>query len=298
MKPVSPIVSRLALALAVSLLGCTSLAARTCGPDALGTTRILEVGSEGGLETGLKTYPRSLPLNDHELVLTFDDGPDARHTKTVLDALAAECVRATFFLIGRNAESLPLLVRRELSDGHTIAHHTFSHPAVTLRGWATDKALADIERGIQADDKAAYGTAQTKPRVPFFRFPGFADTPELLDALGKRNIAVFGTDIWASDWQAMSPEQELNLVMHRIEKAKRGVVLFHDTHQATAALMPQFLRELKMRGYKIVHIVPGTIKTRTINAPAGWKSETQQILERMGFKHQPHESLKLKPALH
>ena len=56
------IVSRLALALAVSLLGCSSLAARTCGPDALGTTRILEVGSEGGLETGLKTYPRSLPL--------------------------------------------------------------------------------------------------------------------------------------------------------------------------------------------------------------------------------------------
>ena len=298
MKPVSLIVSRLALALALGLLGCTSLAARTCGPDALGTTRILEVGSDGGLETGLKTYPRSLPLNDHELVLTFDDGPDSRHTKTVLDALAAECVRATFFLIGRNAENLPLLVKRELSDGHTIAHHTFSHPAVTLRGWTTDKALADIERGLQADDKAAYGTVQAKPRVPFFRFPGFADTPELLDALGKRNIAVFGTDIWASDWQAMSPEQELNLVMHRIEKAKRGVVLFHDTHPATAALMPQFLRELKARGYKIVHIVPGAGRTRTISAVPGWKSETQQILERMGFRHQPPEPPKLKPALH
>jgi peptidoglycan/xylan/chitin deacetylase (PgdA/CDA1 family) len=50
----------------------------------------LETGTQGGLEVGLKTYPRSLPLRDHEVVLTFDDGPDAATTPAVLDALAAQ----------------------------------------------------------------------------------------------------------------------------------------------------------------------------------------------------------------
>ena len=90
------------------------------------------VGTQGGLEVGLKTYPRAIPLADHEVIITFDDGPEATNTPKILDALAAECVRATFFEIGRNAEGLPRIARREVLDGHTVAHHTWSHPQPTL----------------------------------------------------------------------------------------------------------------------------------------------------------------------
>ncbi len=94
---------------------------------------MVEVGTQGGLEVGLKTYPRTIPLADHEVILTFDDGPAAKTTPEILKALADECVRATFFEIGRNAEGLPQIARREVLEGHTVAHHTWSHPQSTLR---------------------------------------------------------------------------------------------------------------------------------------------------------------------
>ena len=67
---------------------------------------------------------------------------------------------------------------------------------------------------------------------------------------------VFGADVWASDWDPMSPEQELRLILARIEQVGRGIVLFHDSKAQTAKMLPAFLRELKRRGYRIVHVVP------------------------------------------
>ena len=107
------------------LLGPASAA--DCGLDKLGTSRIVEVGTQGGLAIGFKTYPKEIPLADHEVILTFDDGPEAATTPKVLEALAAECVRVTFFDIGRKVEATPELARREAIEGHSVAHHTFTH---------------------------------------------------------------------------------------------------------------------------------------------------------------------------
>ena len=252
--------------------------AAACPPEALGVARTLEVGTRGGLQVGLKTYPRSLALDDREIVLTFDDGPAAETTPKVLDALAKECVKATFFLVGRNAEALPALVKREIADGHTVAHHTFSHPAATLRNLSESAAKQEILRGFEADDKAAYGTASGAPKVPFFRFPGFADTPALIDWLSAKNIAVFGADLWVSDWDTMTPEAELALTLSRLDKERRGILLLHDTKQQTAAMLPDLLQELKKRGYRVVNIVPGTKPTPTRAAPEGWTSATEKII--------------------
>jgi hypothetical protein len=114
--------------------------------------------------------------------------------------------------------------------------------------------------------------------VPFFRFPGFADTPELVAFLSARNIGVFGADFWGSDWLDMTPEKELALILARIEREKRGILLLHDTKQQTAAVLPALLRELKQRGYKIVALAPGVSPPPTRPAPAGWTSETDKII--------------------
>jgi peptidoglycan-N-acetylglucosamine deacetylase len=251
-----------------------------CPPDALGTARTLEIGAPGGLTLGLKSYPQTLDLADHEIVLTFDDGPLPATTPAVLDALAQQCVKATFFLIGRNAEAAPELVKRELAEGHTVGHHTFSHPGATLRGLADTAARQDIEKGFEADDKAAYGTTGTAPKVPFFRFPGFADTPELVAWLGQRNVAIFGADLWASDWITMSPEAELNLVLSRLEAEKRGILLLHDIRRQTVIMLPELLIELKRRGFKIVHLVPGPERPALRKAPTSWISETEAVIRR------------------
>jgi peptidoglycan-N-acetylglucosamine deacetylase len=255
-----------AVVLAAGLVSAPGPAAAACGPEALGTARVLKVETEGGVRVGTKSYPATLPLADHEVVLTFDDGPWPVTTPAVLDALARECVKATFFLIGENAEARPALVRRIVAEGHTVGHHTWSHPI--LNKIPPAEALAQIERGMAADDRAAYGQepsgqAMGAPRVPFFRFPGFADTPELLAELARRNIAVFGADLWASDWNRMTPEAELELVLSRLRDAGRGIVLFHDTKRQTADMIPAFLRALKAGGYHVVHIIPERIPAQT-----------------------------------
>lgn len=249
-------------------------AARDCGPEALGVARTLTVDRSKGAALGLQSYPRTLDLQDHEVVLTFDDGP-AAPTARVLDALAKECALATFFVIGRNAEETPAIVRREVADGHSVGSHTYSHPANTLRLMDDADARAEVERGMAALDKASGGKA-----APFFRFPGFADTPALVEWLEGKGYTIFGSDLWASDWSPMSPKGELELVMARLEKAGRGIVLFHDSKAQTAQMLPDFLRELKARGYRLVHVVPGDGPTPVAEAAPGWTSTTEPIIRK------------------
>lgn len=242
-------------ALAALIFLTTVANAATCTrPDALGTERVLEVSAATTPRVGRKHFPTTLPLGPKELVLTFDDGPWSGTTPKVLDALAAECVRATFFMLGQHAAATPQLARRVLAAGHTVAYHTYAHPL--LNKMTTDAAEAEINKGFSAVDFAVFGQRRNDPVTPFFRFPGFASTPALLDRLQQRGIVVFGADFWASDWVTMTPERQFELIMARTEQFGRGIVLFHDTREQTAVMLPRYLRELKRRGYKIVHIVP------------------------------------------
>jgi hypothetical protein len=162
-----------------------------------------------------------------------------------------------------------------------------------MRGLSDEAARADITKGIAADERAAYGAAATPqtPHVPFFRFPGFADTQPLLAWLAGQKVAVFGADLWASDWLEMTPEAELNLVMSRLELAGRGIVLFHDSRPSTAAMMPDFLRELKARNYRVVHIVPGVEAPEMEHAPPNWTSETEATVGRIMSKLLSHAKI-------
>jgi peptidoglycan/xylan/chitin deacetylase (PgdA/CDA1 family) len=245
----------LLLALAVTTVHAS---AEPCpgNPDALGTARILAVDPATTPRVGRKHFPQTLPLARNEVVLTFDDGPWPGTTERVLDALKRECVKATFFLIGRNAAAHPALARRELAEGHTVASHTYSHPLLDHMSVAA--AESEINHGIAAVDVALHGQAGIAPMTPFFRFPGFASSPVLLDELARRGIVVFGADLWASDWNRMSPDYELKLTLARLDEAGGGIVLFHDTKAQTAAMLPDFLRALKARGYRIVHVVPAS----------------------------------------
>ena len=220
-------------------------------PSALGTARVLAVDAASTPRVGRKHFPVTLPLAPKEVVLTFDDGPSPGHTERVLDALKHECVRATFFLIGRNAEQNPALARRTLAEGHTIGNHTYTHPWLNQMPQA--RAEAQIDRGFAAIETALYGAARPKPVTPFFRFPGFAATPALLDSLARRGIVTFGADVWASDWNRMTPEQTLRLVLGRVIENNGGIVLFHDIQPHTVAMIPAFLRELKGRDFRVVH---------------------------------------------
>jgi peptidoglycan/xylan/chitin deacetylase (PgdA/CDA1 family) len=251
----------LKIAIAV-LIACTAAAQAADCPrkDALGTSRVMTVDPAAYPRVGLQSFPQTLPLGDREVVLTFDDGPHPPTTAKILDALARECVHATFFLIGQSAAAHPTLVRRIAADGHTVGHHSWSHPQMDKI--STAAAIDQIDRGISADETALQGRiSSSAPTTPFFRFPYFASTPALLDVMQSRGIAVFGADFWASDWNKMTPAQELKLVTDRLQAARKGIILFHDTKAQTAAMMPDFLRYLRDNNYRVVHIVAGADRT-------------------------------------
>ena len=235
------------------------------------------------LHLGTQSYPRTLALCDHEVVLTFDDGPSAQTTPRVLRALADAGVHATFFLIGRNTREHPELARAEFEAGHTIGHHSNTHPSFTLRGFDEASAEADIDNGIAEDERVIYGkdADPAHPHVPFFRFPGFADTPELLSYLDRRRIAVFGSDLWAGDWIAMTPEHELRHIMAELERRPHhnGIILFHDTRPSTAEMLPDLLRELKAGGYTVVQLVyEKGAPPPALTEPLAGEPETQRII--------------------
>jgi peptidoglycan-N-acetylglucosamine deacetylase len=221
-------------------------------PDALGVSRTIVLDSVAHPRLGTLQYDESLPLNDHEVVLTFDDGPLPPYTNRVLDTLAAQCVKATFFLVGRMAQGYPQIVRREFEEGHTIAGHSQNHPFSFAR-MSVDEAAQEIEQGFESVRSILGDPADV---APFFRIPGLLRQQPVEDYLASRGYSTWSLDFLADDWTHISAREITRRALQRIEARGRGILLLHDIQPATAAALPVILAELKKRGYKIVRVVP------------------------------------------
>jgi len=184
-------------------------------------------------------------------VLTFDDGPWPNNTHAVLKALADQCVKATFFPIGKHASYYPDILRQVAEAGHTVGSHTWGHKDLSRKPYDTDleSAKEEIEMGVSAVHLALEG-----PEAPFFRFPALKHPPELVKYLGERNIGMFSTDLDSFDFKMRKPEQVIKSVMERLKKHGKGIVLMHDFQHATAEALPEILHQLKVGGYKVVHM--------------------------------------------
>jgi peptidoglycan-N-acetylglucosamine deacetylase len=232
-------------------------AAEDCpgNPNALGTSRIIAVSPADYARIGAMDHGSELPLADKEVVLTFDDGPFPRYTKEVLDILAAQCVKATFFMVGEMARAYPATVRRVFADGHSIGTHSEDHPP---RFGKLPRQLVEyeIDKGI-ADVGAALG--DNRQLAPFFRVPGLAHSDAIEDELAARHLIWFGSDTVADDWHhRISAKKIITLALKRLEARGKGILLLHDIHQATATALPSLLKELKDRGFHIVQVIPSS----------------------------------------
>src|SRR5207253_2769088 len=134
-----------AYCLLAALIGPASAAAADCpgNPGALGVSRTIAVDPTEHPLLGAHNYRESLPLADHEVVLTFDDGPLPPYTSRVLDTLTADCIKATFFMVGRQVDRYSQLVQRAYDEGHTIANHSQNHP-LTFNRMAVEQAAGEI----------------------------------------------------------------------------------------------------------------------------------------------------------
>jgi peptidoglycan/xylan/chitin deacetylase (PgdA/CDA1 family) len=269
----------LCLGLVSGLAAQSALAADCPGhPDAIGTERTIVVDPRAHPRIGTMQYPETLPLRDHEVVLTFDDGPLPRNSDQVLQTLADNCVKATFFLIGEQARANPEGVRKLVAAGHTIGTHSQTHP-LTFHKMPIEQAEKQINDGI-----ASVSAALSDPTViaPFFRIPGLLRADGVEEYLAAQGIQVWSADFLADDWHRISSARVYDLAMKRLDAMGKGILLLHDIQARTAAALPKILHDMKARGYKIVQVVPATLQQpATPTDPQDWKfnppSETVPI---------------------
>jgi peptidoglycan/xylan/chitin deacetylase (PgdA/CDA1 family) len=248
---------RAALALAVVLLVVSPLRswAKDCADDAAtsGISRTIAIDPSDGMRLGKLQYGQTAPLRDKEVVLTFDDGPLPAHTQSILDTLDRHCIKATFFVVGKMAWAQPAMIKSIARRGHTVAVHTWSHPRA-LSQMPVDAAKLEIEKGF-----AGVSTAMGGPISPFFRFPGFNDSPELNAYLISRGISVWSVDVVCGDTEPnMTQEKLVAQAMARLHVHGRGILLFHDIKKVTADSLDELIVRMKLEGYKFVHVVSNT----------------------------------------
>jgi peptidoglycan-N-acetylglucosamine deacetylase len=275
-----------ALFLTLLLAGMTGQAAAAADcpghPDALGTSRTLVVDPREHPRIGTMQYPETLPLEDHEVVLTFDDGPLPRNSNQILDILASQCVKATFFTIGRMAQAYPEGVRKLRDAGHSIGTHTEDHP-LTMDKMPIERAKQEIDDGIAAVKTALGDDAAL---TPFFRVPGLLRADGVEAYLASQGIQIWSADFLADDWRHISPSRVYELAIKRLEEKGKGILLLHDIQARTVAALPNILHELKVRGYRIVHVVPATPeRPATPTEPVQWQLHPPS--ENVAISHWP-----------
>ncbi len=247
----------------------TAARAQDCpgNPDAIGTSRVITVDPDQYRHLGTLQYPETLPLQDHEVALTFDDGPLPPHTTNVLNVLASQCVKALFFLVGEMAHAYPDVVKRIHAEGHSIGTHSQDHP-LRFDRISEEKVRWEIDTGI---DNVGAALGEAGGLSPFFRIPGFGRTDYVENEAAARNLVVFSTDVDADDWfRHIGAAQVVARAMSRLEAKGKGMLLLHDIHPWTAAALPVLLKQLKEHGFHIVQVVPSQTVAPVIASHSVW----------------------------
>ncbi|MFT3731645.1 MAG: polysaccharide deacetylase family protein [Hyphomicrobium sp.] len=231
-------------ALLLSLSAAHARADETCAAGTLGVSRTIEVDTTGGPWFGEPHGDRDF-LKPGEVVLTFDDGPSPADTREILAALAKQCTKATFFMVGEMVAVHPEIVKEVASQGHTIGTHTWSHPNVARL------TLPEIQHEVEATFDIVQKNSP-EPVAPFFRYPYLSSSKLSEDYMKSRNIGQFAVDIDSSDWRVRGSAPVISRVMAGLKARGRGIILMHDIHKWTADAVGQLLTKLKAGGYKVV----------------------------------------------
>ena len=201
------------------------------------------------------------------IALTFDDGPEEGVTDIILDELKKNNAHATFFVVGKNVERFPNLLKREVAEGHEIGNHTYSHPT-TL----THLSSADIEQQIENNAKIVESVLGFRPAT--VRVPGGSLNKKVISVLEAYPIINWTID--TRDWKTHSAPSTIREVKQNA--ADGGIVLMHDIRPSTAEAVKTIIPELKSKGFELV-TVSEMFKIKNINLNKGVEYHRAEIKE-------------------
>ncbi len=197
-------------------------------------------------------FGTSLPAKT--VVLTFDDGPHAKHTDAILEILKRYDAPAIFFELGQNLGKLDgqgkpqlgsngVVAKRVLAAGHLLANHSFSHSVMAK--------LSDDAVRVEASETEALLDATGRPAAaPLFRFPYGSRNEAKLATVEALKLRSMMWSVDSLDWADPVPKSIADRVLTEIDKAQRGVVLFHDIQGRTVQALPAVLDQLVADGYR------------------------------------------------
>jgi peptidoglycan-N-acetylglucosamine deacetylase len=195
-----------------------------------------------------------------KIALTFDDGPDPEWTPAILDILKAKNVKATFFVIGENAESNPGLIERILREGHELGNHTFTHP--NLEDTPSEGVALELN-ATQRLIEALTGRSMRLFRPPYLgdAEPGSGDEIAPVEIAQSLGYITVGEHVDTGDWQLPSPatmiKSSLDAIQNPNPELRGNIVLLHDSggdRSRTVAALGPLIDALQARHYKIVPV--------------------------------------------
>jgi peptidoglycan-N-acetylglucosamine deacetylase len=192
----------------------------------------------------------------NKIVLTFDDGPDSYYTPQILDIFKKYKAKATFFVIGANANQMPELLKREIGEGHEIANHTYSHPDIS--------AISNKQFELELNTTQSMLGGIIKRNTHLFRPPYAEDiepeTPEQINPLlfsSNKGYYTVAMHIDPSDWASPGVDEIVNRVVEEAKNGQGNIVLLHDSggdRTQTIAALPRIIEGLRASGFQLVTI--------------------------------------------
>ncbi|MBK8507200.1 MAG: glycosyltransferase [Candidatus Competibacter sp.] len=191
-----------------------------------------------------------------KVALTFDDGPDARYTPQILDALRKAGVPGTFFIIGANGELNPDLLRREVDEGHEIGNHTFTHPNIS--------SISSTQFQLELSATQRLLASAVGRHSLLFRPPYAVDAePETVDQIrpvewaAEQGYLVVGMQIDPDDWQRPGVDEIVRRTVAEAERGEGNMILLHDAggdRGQTVEAIPKIVEALRAKGFQFVTV--------------------------------------------
>lgn len=180
---------------------------------------------------------------ERRVALTFDDGPDLQRTPAVLDLLARQGVRATFFVVGAQAEAHPELVRRMAAEGHVVGNHSYTH------SWRFPlRSLGRTVEELRRTGEVLHRITGLRPRL--FRPPFGVTNPTIARAVRRLGLDPVGWSIRSLDTMGQSPERVAARILRRLHPG--AVILLHDRCAGSERLVGLLVEGLRSRGLEPV----------------------------------------------
>jgi peptidoglycan/xylan/chitin deacetylase (PgdA/CDA1 family) len=178
-----------------------------------------------------------------EIAISFDDGPAENYTKEILAILKTEQVKATFFCIGNRIVGNENILKQIDADGHIIGNHSFSH-----RFWFDMYSAKKMQEDLKQMDIEMERATGLKPKL--FRPPYGVTNPNLAKAIKNGGYTPVGWSVRSMDTVIKDGKKLLAEINEGIKPG--AVFLFHDTSKTTLEVLPEFIQEVKKRGYNII----------------------------------------------